>query len=110
MFCKIKGKNVYLDNRNTVAKDNLKHENYKNVLFNATCLNHEMNRIQSKSHNIGSYRINKVALFCYDDKKYILEKQRKINKDGYHTLSRFQNINLLVNHIEIISSSMDSLF
>ena len=28
-----------------------------------------MNRIQSKSHNIGTYRINKISLPGYDDKK-----------------------------------------
>ena len=31
-------------------------------------IRHEMNRIQS--HNIGSYRINKISLSSYDDKKY----------------------------------------
>ena len=33
-------------------------------------IRHEMNRIQSKCHNIGSYRINKISLSSYDDKKY----------------------------------------
>ena len=41
-----------------------------------------MNRIQSKYHNMGSYRINAVSLFSYDDRKYIL-------KDGYSRLSHF---------------------
>ena len=41
-----------------------------------------MNRIQSKNHNIESYRINKVSLSSYDDKKYILT-------DGYSRLSHF---------------------
>lgn len=39
----------------------------------------EMNGIQSKNHNIGTYEINKVYLSCQDDKKCIFE-------DGYHTL------------------------
>ena len=38
-----------------------------------------MNRIQSKDHNIGSYRTNKVS---HDDKKYI-------RKGGYSRLSYF---------------------
>ena len=29
----------------------------------------EMIRIQSKNHNVGSYRINKSSLFSYDEKK-----------------------------------------
>ena len=32
-------------------------------------MRHEMNRIQSKDHNIGQYRINKVSLSSYDDRK-----------------------------------------
>ena len=35
-----------------------------------------MSRIQSKNRNIGTYRITKVPLFCYNDKKHLL-------KDGY---------------------------
>ena len=31
-----------------------------------------MNRIQSQDHNMGSYRVNKISLSSYDDKKYIL--------------------------------------
>ena len=41
-----------------------------------------MNRTQSKNHNIRSYRIFKISLSSYDDKKYIL-------KDGYGRFSHF---------------------
>ena len=54
---------------------------YKNVLYNTSYMRHEMNRIQSKNHNIGSYRSNKISL-SYDDKKNIL-------KDVYSRLSYF---------------------
>ena len=30
-----------------------------------------MNRIQSKDHKIGTYKINKISLSCFDDKTYI---------------------------------------
>ena len=43
---------------------------------------HELNRTQSKNHNIGSYRINKISMSPYSDKKDII-------KDGYSRLSRF---------------------
>ena len=36
-------------------------------------MNHEMNRAQSKNHNIGNYRIIKVALPCYDNKNIYLK-------------------------------------
>ena len=36
----------------SVAEDERKHESYKNVFFNATHMNHKMNRTWSKNHNI----------------------------------------------------------
>ena len=39
-----------------------------------------MNRIQSKDHDVETNRINKFSLFCYDNKRHILE-------DVYSTLS-----------------------
>ena len=32
-------------------------------------MRHEINKIQSKNHNIGTYRSNKMYFSCYDDKK-----------------------------------------
>ena len=52
-------------------------------MFRSTYMNHELNRIETENHTTRTYRINKVYLFCYDDKKYILEI-------GYHRLSHFQ--------------------
>ena len=43
------------------------------VLFNATDMNHEINRIQSKYHIIAIYSINEVSRSCYHDKLDILE-------------------------------------
>ena len=39
-----------------------------------------MKRIQSKKHNIETYEINKISLFCFDDKIFVLD-------DGVHTLA-----------------------
>ena len=33
-------------------------EDYKNILFKGASMRHEINRIQTKAHNIGSNRIN----------------------------------------------------
>ena len=73
---KAKGININL------VDDEMKYKDYKNVLFNRSFMRYEMNRIQSKDHNIGTYRINKISLPCYSDKKHIL-------KDGYSRLSHF---------------------
>ena len=34
-------------------------------------MRHEMNITQRKNYNIGSYRINKIILPSYDDKRWI---------------------------------------
>ena len=60
-----------------------------------------MNRIQSKNHNIGTYRIKNVSLSCYDGKKYIYLKMGTV---GYHIF-----INLLANHIKKFLSNIDNL-
>ena len=65
-----------------VVHDELKYEDYKNILFNKSYMRHEMNRIQRKIHNTGLHRIIKISLSSYNDKNYILE-------DGYSRLSHF---------------------
>ena len=40
----------------------IKYEDYKNVLSNKSYTKHEMNRIQSKDHDIRSYRTEKLNL------------------------------------------------
>ena len=32
-----------------------------------------MNTIRSVNHQIGSYKLNKISLSCFDDKRYILD-------------------------------------
>ena len=55
------------ENRNIVVT--ISHNEYKDVLLNNKCLRHSMNRIQNKDHKIGTYEINKISLFCFDDPK-----------------------------------------
>ena len=64
--------------KNVAVKD------YKNVVFNTSYMAHEKNKIQSKDHNIKTYRINSISLSCYDAmiNKYILE-------NGYNRLPHF---------------------
>ena len=59
-----------------------------------------MNKIQSRDYDIGSYRINKLSLWSYGDKRYIL-------KDivGYHIF-----IDLPINYMKILLSKIDNLF
>ena len=41
-----------------------------------------MKRIQTKKHKIGTYKIDKISLSCFDDKRFVLD-------DGVHTLPYF---------------------
>ena len=41
-----------------------------------------MKAIQSKLHRIGTYKVCKISLSCFDDKRYVLD-------DGVNTLLYF---------------------
>ena len=55
---------------------------WKDILFNKKITRHKIRRIQSKKHKIGTYKINKISLSCFDDKRFVLD-------DGVHTLAYF---------------------
>ena len=55
---------------------------FKDFLFNKKIIRHEMKRIQSKKHKLGTYEIDKISLSCFDDKRYVLD-------NGIYTLSYF---------------------
>ena len=55
---------------------------FEDVLFNKKIIKYKMNRIQSKKHKVGPYKVSKISLSCFDDKRYILD-------DGIHTLAYF---------------------
>ena len=59
--------------KKNVIKQRLRHENYKDVLFNKKQIRHTMRVIKSEKHRLGSYVLNKTSLSCFDDKRYIHE-------------------------------------
>ena len=59
--------------KKNIIKGNIKHEDYKKVLFENEQMQHKMKTIRSERHELGSYEINKISLSCFDDKRYILE-------------------------------------
>ena len=54
----------------------LKHGEFINVLDNKKIVRHNMKRIQSKRHRLGTNNISKVSLSCFDDKRYILNNDK----------------------------------
>ena len=59
--------------KKNVIKQQLRHDNYKDVLFNKKKMRHTMRVIKSEKHQIGSYVLDKISLSCFDDKRYIHE-------------------------------------
>ena len=57
--------------KKNVIKNDIKHEDYKKVLFNNEQIYHTMKTIRSQNHQLGSFKINKISLSCLDDKRYI---------------------------------------
>ena len=55
-----------------VIKKDIKHEDYKNTLFDNKQMYHTMKTIRSDAHQLRSYELNKVSLPCFNDKRYIL--------------------------------------
>ena len=51
----------------------LKHKEYVDLLFGKKVVRHNMKRILSEKHNVGTYLLNKVSLSCYDDQRFILD-------------------------------------
>ena len=60
----------------------LKHSEFVDALFNKKVIRHNMKRIQSKLHRLGTYDVFKISLFSFDDKRYVLD-------DGINTLAYF---------------------
>ena len=40
---------------------------FRDVLFNKKIIRHKMKRIQAKKHKIGTYKIDRISLSCFDD-------------------------------------------
>ena len=60
----------------------IRHKEFVDVLSNRKVIRHNMDRIQSKLHRIGTYDVCKISLSCFVDKRYVLD-------DGVNTLAYF---------------------
>ena len=58
--------------KKNIIKKEIKHTDYKNVLFKSEKMHHQMQSSRSERHQISSYHLNKVSLSPFDDKRYIL--------------------------------------
>ena len=70
----------------------IRHKEFVSGLFNKKVMRHNMKRIQSKLHRIGTYDVCKISLSCFDDKRYVLD-------DVVNTLACFHKKHKRVMHI-----------
>ena len=70
------------DNRNFAKK--IRRREFVDVVFNKKLIRHKMRRIQSKLHRNETYDVSKISLFCFDDKRYILD-------DAINSIAYFHN-------------------
>ena len=57
--------------KENIITKNIKHEDYKQVLFENKQMHHKMKTIRSINHQLGSFELNKISLSCFDDKRFI---------------------------------------
>ena len=76
--------------KKNIIKNNIKHTDYKNVLFKNRQMQHTMKTIRSSKHQLGSYEINKISLSCFDDKRYILTKGKQSLAYGHYKIKWVQ--------------------
>ena len=77
-------KNIDGKESNTAKGVNIATEfnEFKATLFNKKIIKHKMRRIQGKKHKMGTYKINKISLSCFDDKRLVL-------RNGIYALAYF---------------------
>ena len=72
--------------KKNVVTNVIKHEDYKDTLFDKSHMFHKMKIIRSQNHEIYSLEINKKSPSCFDDKQYI-------SSNGIDTLAYGYNSN-----------------
>ena len=73
--------------KKSVIKNEITHDNYKNILLSREQMYHKMKTIRSEKHQLGSYEITKVSLSCFDDKRYIHENGITSYAYGHHEIT-----------------------
>ena len=73
--------------RKNVIKNEIKHNDYKNVLLESSKMHHINKGIRSQNHQLFSIKQNKVSLSAYDDKRYILDDGISTYAYGHYKIS-----------------------
>ena len=91
--------------KQVIIKD-IKHEDYKEVLFNNKQMHHTIKTIRSNNHQLGSFELNKISLSCFDDKRFIHQNGITSYAYGHYVLKYLSTDNpFLSNHINGFSTT-----
>ena len=71
--------------KQVIIKD-IKHEDYKEVLFNNKQMHHTIKTIRSNNHQLGSFELNKISLSCFDDKRFVHQNGIKSYAYGHYEI------------------------
>ena len=81
-----KGRKTAKGIKKNIITKNIKHEDYKEVLFNNKQMHHTMKTIRSNNHQLGSFELNKISLSCFDDKRFIHQNGIKSYAYGHYKI------------------------
>ena len=76
-------------NNRTTVKNEITINKLIDTVKNNTLSKNDNICIRSKKHNIGLYKINKVSLSCYDDKRHILDDGITSYAHGHYKIKDF---------------------
>ena len=85
--------------KKNVVKKQIKHEQYKQVLFSKEQLWHGMNILRSEGHEIYGMHVNKISLSPFDSKRWIADDG--INTKAYGYNNCIEEMEALLATIEI---------
>ena len=68
------------------AQKYIKHNQYKNCLDQELQTEETFHVLQSKNHEIKTARVTKIALSCYDDKRFLLPNSTDTVAYGHYKL------------------------
>lgn len=69
-----------------MIKKNINYEDYIDTPMNKKQMMRKMNTIRSECHQIGSNKLNKISLSCFDDKQYIHNDGKTSYAYGYKNI------------------------
>ena len=70
--------------KKNVVKKQIKHEQYKQVLFSKEQMWHGMNMLRSEGHEIYGMHVNKISLSPFDSKRWIADDGVNTKAYGYN--------------------------